>query len=156
MCVHVERSEPSIIPIRSLSARAGGRTRVRPSHTDAEKGGPGVAQDVGHRRSRRRGRSDYRARASGCPRRVRPASSTIFSLSLPRAILPVSPFLEHGPRGIPLDFSASVPLRYPGTLTPPLTRVTRVHGLMIRAGSAGSHRIRVRWLQGPSAERNAS
>lgn len=64
-------------------------------------GGPRRGQDE-------RGRSDYRARASGCPRRVRPDRPFPF-LFLPRAILPVSPFLEHGPRGIPLDFSVSVP-----------------------------------------------
>lgn len=35
----------------------------------------------------------------------------------PPTILPVSPFLEHGPRGIPLNFSASGTPVWPGTLT---------------------------------------
>ena len=64
MCVHVE---PEEIPPRPLP-RAGEHTCT--SRTDAKeiRGRGGARGET----ERERGRSDYRARVSGCPRRVRP------------------------------------------------------------------------------------
>lgn len=109
MCVH--RHHPSS---PSLSARE----HTCASRTDMKRIQRVVSAAVviGGRRGGQdeRGRSDYRARASGCPRRVRP-DPTRSSPSFSRTIHPISPFLEHGPRGIPLDFSAPVYTYTPGS-----------------------------------------
>lgn len=95
MCVHAEPE--SLILFLALLARARAREHTCTSHTDAEE-----IRRMRRGTERERGRSDYRARASGCPRRVRPHTDR--PSSLPRTILPVSPFLEHGPRGITVGF----------------------------------------------------